>query len=72
MSVDLNVRDRILKAVEDVRKAAAKQKEAGEEPRVVSIQEFRANNCRPALRAVPKETPSKLNLMLPKPHTSIW
>ncbi len=66
MSVDFRIRERILKAVEDVRKAAAKHNEHGDAKPMASIHPF------PAERSASTESPGNLHLMLPEPHTSIW
>jgi hypothetical protein len=60
MSIDPKVRNRILRAVADVRKAAA-----------VHNARCRSESF-PSQAKDEHEPAGKLHLMLPKPHTSIW
>ena len=68
MSVDIKMRQRILKAVEDVRAAAARQTDHAKP--TASIHHLPARRNTPV--SEPKLAPSELHLMLPKPHRSIW
>lgn len=79
--VKLDVRERILKAVEDIRNAAAEYKSHGSgAPTTASIHTFpvRREVSKVAARSIGTSTPSesekpaKLHLMLPQPHSSIW
>lgn len=75
-----DVRERILKAVEDIRGAAAKyKKEIGEAKQTATIHPFplKASVMKVAERAALAHTEDesgkpKLHLMLPQPHSSIW
>jgi hypothetical protein len=71
MSVDMRVRGRILNAVADIRKAAARHNEnAGVLP-TASVHHLPVK-ARPVAKESETNTASELHLMLPKPHTSIW
>jgi hypothetical protein len=65
MSVDLRTRQRILKAVEDIRNAVAKLDDHDQTAPTASVHQLR-------LKRAESPSPSELHLMLPKPHTSIW
>jgi hypothetical protein len=77
--VSNDVRERILKAVEDIRNAAAKYKNEGGEPKqTATVHQFpvKESVLKVAERAARAQNepgePSKLHLMLPQPHSSIW
>ncbi len=72
MSVDANVRERILLAVEEVRKAAAKHNQEAASQRTASVHQFPAKTRVEAPAAVSTKPTSALHLMLAKPHLSIW
>ena len=71
MSVDQRVRERILKVVEDVRKAAVKHNANHGYLPTASIHPFPAKSAT-SQKPEQAESGRKLHLMLPKPHTSIW
>lgn len=79
--VSNDVRERILKAVEDIRNAAAKFKnDNGEAKQTATVHPFplKASVMKVAERAARASAQSesdearKLHLMLPQPHSSIW
>ena len=79
--VNQDVRERILKAVEDIRNAATNYKNQGSETRpTATVHPFpvKASVMKVAERAARASAAgesaerAKLKLMLPTPHTSIW
>ncbi len=76
-----DVRERILKAVEDIRNAATKYKnDSGEARQTATVHPFplKESVLKVAERAARASAESesdesrKLHLMLPQPHSSIW
>jgi len=72
MSVDLKTRQRILKVVEAVRTAVAKQHDGGNLKPMASIHPLPAKRNTATTSPEPALAPDKLHLMLPKPHRPIW
>jgi hypothetical protein len=71
MSVDNKVRERILRIVGDIRRAAAKHNINHGYLPTATIHAFPAKRVAPK-SAEPPQPATKLHPMLPKPHTSIW